>query len=128
MAAMRANMPGGVSAPAPPSKTLMKRSCFATGSLAEEIDTMNIHKIGAALAIFVTAGLVSEARAETLIHQQPPTVQMAARPDTTAMPGVYGTTTTAPTVHMPGSNMPNEKAYERSFPDDNGFGKWWVGD
>ena len=83
---------------------------------------MNIQKIGAALAIFMTAGMAggAVAHADAPGSLFPP-VQTAALPDTT--PAAMDV---MPRAHMPRS-MPNENSYQATFPD-NGFGRWWVGD
>jgi hypothetical protein len=110
------------------------------GPSNKEMNTMNvrfpkIQDIGAALAIFMTAGMAGGALAQVqAAENQPPTVQAAAAPtDTAAMSGVYGTMTTAsmamdapPRAQMPRSAQ-NANTHQNDFPD-NGFGKYWVGD
>jgi hypothetical protein len=113
------------------------------GPSTKEMNAMKnsmFQKFGAALAIFVTAGIAGEAQAEAqAAATQPPAAQIAAPADTATMSGVHRTMTTAsaamdaatmdaaPRAQRPRS-MPNAHAAQNAFPDNPGFEKWWVGD
>jgi hypothetical protein len=127
MAAMLAKMRGGCFTACFSVESPDEAMTLRNGPSTKEMN-MNIQKIGAALAIFMTAGMAGGAVAHADVPGSLfPPVQTAALPDTAAMPDVHGTMMDVmPRAHMPRS-MQNENSYHATFPD-NGFGRWWVGD